>query len=612
MNGLIGEETRDLGADERTWGHLLISLALQKHPDARCLVLCSSIPDWVIGHGGKLTVIAREMPTQAYQSRDLRFLKVSDTDGLVAALAREAPGPGKPAYDLIFVDFYHELGSLRRQLEALRPFGDDTTLYLFDDAVPPSLSMTGPEPKAGQWWVGEVWMLAGLLRPIGADGFVHTAAVRPTGLLAARGFAIPEAPVWEARRTELAAIDSEAALNASFAHLSDEAFGRLLASTLDECGASGAKPIVPASPLANASTVEQLDLERSWAKPKPAFLLNLSSQQLDFSFVDRGPRVTHGTYLCDYEDVDLIGFRALLKGDRCFIRYDQGIEGYLDRVASNIGNYSNEATGIRRLRDGYVVARDLSNPTVVDAPVLFATPDEPDNWGMWLFQGVRSAIEFQNEPDRYDRLFSAIRSPWQHDLLLATGFDPARLMEQDVNRHYRLRRAGMVAQTRRDLILTENDRHAFDELVDRMLPRASVASHPRLFVSRLSRTRRGSYRGLINEAELMAALEELGFLAVEPETLSLADQIKLFRTSEIVVGLGGAAMFNAAFCKPGTRIVTIESTPTYIDAHTNIFASMGLEYGVILGEEDLTDPRPDHRRWRLDVAAAVHGLKAFL
>jgi capsular polysaccharide biosynthesis protein len=64
-------------------------------------------------------------------------------------------------------------------------------------------------------------------------------------------------------------------------------------------------------------------------------------------------------------------------------------------------------------------------------------------------------------------------------------------------------------------------------------------------------------------------------------------------------------MFNVVFSTPGTRVITIESTTNFIDAHTNIFGSAGLEYGVIFGREDRTDPRPNQKRWSLDVDRAV-------
>ena len=78
-----------------------------------------------------------------------------------------------------------------------------------------------------------------------------------------------------------------------------------------------------------------------------------------------------------------------------------------------------------------------------------------------------------------------------------------------------------------------------------------------------------------------------------------------FSSAEIVVGLGGAGMFNCVFCRPGTKVVDIESTPKFCNAHSNLFASADLSYGIIIGAEDRSDPRSNHRNWWLDLDQAL-------
>jgi capsular polysaccharide biosynthesis protein len=147
-----------------------------------------------------------------------------------------------------------------------------------------------------------------------------------------------------------------------------------------------------------------------------------------------------------------------------------------------------------------------------------------------------------------------------------------------------------------------------------------VASHhvaglerPRkLFVSRLSRSKANpNYRVLQNEAELAAILETLGFATIEPETLPFARQIALFGAAEQVVFVGGSGVYNAVFCAPGTSVVTIESSDTYILGHTELLSSLGLRYGVIFGREDPEDLSTSHRRWSVDVEAVRSVLEPF-
>jgi capsular polysaccharide biosynthesis protein len=108
------------------------------------------------------------------------------------------------------------------------------------------------------------------------------------------------------------------------------------------------------------------------------------------------------------------------------------------------------------------------------------------------------------------------------------------------------------------------------------------------------------------------ALRQLDFEIIEPEDMSFEAQVAIFRGADIVVGLGGAGMFNTIFCKPGARVVTIESGVVFVNSHTNLFGSLGLDYGVILGEEDSSDPRPVQKRWTLNVPAAIKQITEFL
>jgi hypothetical protein len=102
-----------------------------------------------------------------------------------------------------------------------------------------------------------------------------------------------------------------------------------------------------------------------------------------------------------------------------------------------------------------------------------------------------------------------------------------------------------------ELVPTPKEREIFSRLRHQLAPDANTRAGRKLFLSRRSITRQsaGKYRALQNEDEVVAAAEALGFEICEPELLSIPDQIKLFSEAEIVVGLGGAALFNVMFCK---------------------------------------------------------------
>jgi capsular polysaccharide biosynthesis protein len=76
----------------------------------------------------------------------------------------------------------------------------------------------------------------------------------------------------------------------------------------------------------------------------------------------------------------------------------------------------------------------------------------------------------------------------------------------------------------------------------------------RLYVSRLTPSH---YRTLTNQAEIEAIAVSEGLALVKPETLSIADQIAMFRSAQLIVGEFGSAMHNALFSAPGTRVVCL-------------------------------------------------------
>ena len=62
-------------------------------------------------------------------------------------------------------------------------------------------------------------------------------------------------------------------------------------------------------------------------------------------------------------------------------------------------------------------------------------------------------------------------------------------------------------------------------------------------------------RRLLNEEELFGPLKEAGFSIYTMDHLTFEDQIRLFRSSEIITGLHGAGMAWLIFCHPGTYLL---------------------------------------------------------
>uniref|UniRef100_UPI0035AEB792 glycosyltransferase family 61 protein n=1 Tax=Stella sp. TaxID=2912054 RepID=UPI0035AEB792 len=96
---------------------------------------------------------------------------------------------------------------------------------------------------------------------------------------------------------------------------------------------------------------------------------------------------------------------------------------------------------------------------------------------------------------------------------------------------------------------------------------APAAPRPwrRLFVCRGGVAR----RRLVDEAAVAAALARAGFEALDPGTMSFAEQMRAFGEASVIVGTHGAALANILFAGPGTRIVELRSA-----SHTSEFRDL--------------------------------------
>lgn len=103
----------------------------------------------------------------------------------------------------------------------------------------------------------------------------------------------------------------------------------------------------------------------------------------------------------------------------------------------------------------------------------------------------------------------------------------------------------------------------------------------RIFIKRNS-----GIRNITNACEIEELLVARGFLVVEPELLTHAQQVELFSNADVVVGATGAAMVNLIFCKPAAKIIIM--IPIY--RHTsywywqNIACAVGNRVNYVLGK----------------------------
>ncbi len=212
-----------------------------------------------------------------------------------------------------------------------------------------------------------------------------------------------------------------------------------------------------------------------------------------------------------------------------------------------------DLSGLSDVRiEGGVAHLEIRDATpVLDRAAVFMAWGGNFNYGHFLLDCLPSlvALDEQGLLDRFPPIAPPLKA-WQRDLItLAVGRSVRELKFDTV------RIDAAVHATSMDHYL-----HGPGDLLARTRARIlAAAPAPRRGGRRLYLSRRGhSMRVMINESALEAALRARGFEIVKPERLNAADQVRMMREAEVVVGPTGAAMANALFVPAGSRIVEIQ------------------------------------------------------
>lgn len=282
---------------------------------------------------------------------------------------------------------------------------------------------------------------------------------------------------------------------------------------------------------------------------------------------------------------------------------------FLDGLSSP-DPFPNEDTGLTVAPGGGFDLRCESRPRRHHAgTAVVLCSHEPSNYGSFLFRVLPKLHAVRAHGLGHLPVVAWAHTPAFLELLRLAGVPESKVIQHETGALVTFDRV-IAPSLRNPHAYLDPESHAFFQQIARKNP--GTGGGRRLYVSRLGQGRRGvSTRLMLNEAEVAAAMASLGFEVIEPEQLSPAEQIAAFASAEIVVGPSGSGMFNIVFCRPGTKVVDIESESNWIYAHTGLFASCQTRYGLFVAAVDQTDPAPVHRRFSVDVQALVARVSAF-
>ncbi len=266
------------------------------------------------------------------------------------------------------------------------------------------------------------------------------------------------------------------------------------------------------------------------------------------------------------------------------------------------------------LREGGAIRHCADDGRLLLAlPERCLTLDRPCVWlgagsghFQWVFESLARlwAIEQQPESQDLPLIVPASLTRWQDELLQLLGYGPERRIEVPAGAMLECRELHAAsAVSVGHFISPVAIQHLRRELARRVAP-ANDAPR-RIYLSRQG----AATRRLANEAELLPLLEQHGFVAVDAQGMSAADQLALFQSAEFILGVEGAALVNLLIAPAHARVGVIVARGLYQPRHYYVSAPIGHDFTYLCAEPDYASHSV---LAECDVVLAREVLEAFL
>jgi capsular polysaccharide biosynthesis protein len=302
--------------------------------------------------------------------------------------------------------------------------------------------------------------------------------------------------------------------------------------------------------------------------------------------------------------------RAFLVGSRSFVT-DDGVffndDAYKTPSAlahlRSTDPFLNEYSGLVATEDQGRFRLERGGRRIVHlpGPVVSLCSTEGGNYGSFLFRVLPKLATLKRGTGDWTVLTPPLW-PTTRALLILAGVPEERIVVQQPDTIYAIDRA-IVPSLRNPHALLDDATLTF---YAGLRERGGMPGERRIFVSRTGWNERGmGERPMLNEDEVRGALEFVGFETVHPHAMTMPEQIACFASASMIVGPAGSAMFNTVFCRPGTKVIDIESEPHWIFTHCNLFGSCKLDYGIFEARAADSDWSEPHKPFSVNVPALM-------
>lgn len=275
-------------------------------------------------------------------------------------------------------------------------------------------------------------------------------------------------------------------------------------------------------------------------------------------------------FVAELQNIQLIGPSALaVTGDRAIV------------MESVLPNRDNGEPGLEGIPLRTLLRREL---TRFDAPRMDTVCSLVTPWckiyAHWLCESLtrlEGAEYYEQQTGRKPTLLIHQNpSKWQIESLQLLGYSLDDFVQWNGSR-VQVDRL-VLPSFRRQARWSDPD--AYQWMRDRMI--ANLPAHsdlplsPRILISRAN----AAGRRMLNEEAVMEFLAPLGFRSYVTESLSFADEVRLFSQAEVVIGTHGSGFTNIIFSKCKPLVIDLYSS-WFSGSFFQLTASMGGRYACL-------------------------------
>jgi len=198
----------------------------------------------------------------------------------------------------------------------------------------------------------------------------------------------------------------------------------------------------------------------------------------------------------------------------------------------------------------------------ISEPALVLAQCGQNSYGHWLLDVLPKLVYWWSLPFNCRLVLTEPLRRWQRAFLRMLGIRPEHWLTYDPGTEYlQLNRAILASPMRNKGAVHPLANTIYERLISQSRTNSSepdqTSPGSKLYVSRrLVNTKRSK---LVNEGAVIALLIEQGFQVVEPESMTVPEQIRLFRNANLVIGEAGSALHNTVFSPRGTRVLCLLS-----------------------------------------------------